>query len=462
MKKDKKDEFNKNRSKKILYFFRKYDTILKIKAKKENIMFTDKARIFVKAGNGGNGAISFRREKYVAAGGPDGGDGGRGGNVIFKAEPGMTTLMDFKYKRKYTAQSGEDGAGKRRKGANGGDITIKVPPGTVIRDAKSGRVIADMSDTGREAVIARGGNGGWGNAHFATAVRQTPNFAKNGQPGDEREITLELKLLADVGLVGFPNVGKSTLLSATTKADPKIANYHFTTLEPNLGVVDLGDGRSFVMADIPGIIEGASEGIGLGHEFLRHIERTRILLHIIDVSGTEGRNPAEDFDIINGELSKYDMELEERPQIVVANKTDIIQDAGAYKTFLEEMKKRGIEVFEISAATSKGVSELMNKTYEELTKLPPITVFEPEMSIEEEYTLGDEKGYEISRDNEAYVVSGSWIEAVGGGINFSDRESLQYFQRMLLKRGVIEDLINMGIREGDTVRIGDLEFDFVF
>ena len=272
-----------------------------------------------------------------------------------------------------------------------------------------------------------------------------------------------MKLLADVGLVGFPNVGKSTLLSMTTKADPKIANYHFTTLEPNLGVVDLGDHRSFVLSDIPGIIEGASEGVGLGHAFLRHIERTRILIHVVDVSGIEGRNPIEDFDIINSELSKYDLELESRPQIVAANKTDIIQDMDAYNAFLEEMKNRGIEVFEISAATNKGVAELMNKTYEELSKLPPIAIFEPEMDInEEEYITDDEKGYEIKRENEKYVISGSWIEAVGGSVNFSDQESLQYFQRALLKRGVIEDLINMGIKEGEIVQIGDLEFEFVF
>ncbi len=425
-------------------------------------MFTDKAKIFIKAGKGGNGAISFHREKYVAAGGPDGGDGGKGGNVIFKVELGMTTLMDFRYKRKYVAENGADGSGKRQKGKKGADIIIKVPQGTVIRDAESNRIIADLSNPEKEFVLARGGNGGWGNAHFATAVRQTPNFAKNGQAGDEREIFLELKLLADVGLVGFPNVGKSTLLSMTTKADPKIANYHFTTLEPNLGVVDLGDSRSFVLADIPGIIEGASEGVGLGHEFLRHIERTRILIHVVDVSGIEGRNPIEDFDIINAELANYDMALEERPQIVAANKIDIIQDNEAYESFLAEMKKRGIEVFELSAATNKGVNELMNRTYEELTKLPPIIEFEPEMDIDEEYEIKDEKGYEIKRENEAFVITGSWIEAVGGSVNFSDNESLQYFQRALLNRGVIEDLINMGIKEGQTVRIGDLEFDFVF
>ncbi len=425
-------------------------------------MFVDKAKIFIKAGAGGNGAISFRREKYVAAGGPDGGDGGKGGNVVFKVELGMTTLMDFKYKRKYVAQNGTDGSGKRQKGKRGDDIILKVPQGTIVRDAKSNRIIADLSDPEKEVVLARGGNGGWGNAHFATAVRQTPNFAKNGLPGDERDVILELKLLADVGLVGFPNVGKSTILSMTTKADPKIANYHFTTLEPNLGVVDLGNNRSFVLADIPGIIEGASEGVGLGHEFLRHIERTRVLIHVVDVSSIEGRNPIEDFDIINNELSQYDMALEERVQVVAANKTDIIQDEDKYNSFLKEMDKRGVEVFEISAATNTGIDALMRRVYEELSKLPPVIIFEPEMDIEEDIFEDDGKGYTIRRENESYVIEGPWIEAVGGSVNFSDRESLQYFQRMLLKRGVIEDLIEMGIKENDNVIIGDLEFDFVF
>lgn len=425
-------------------------------------MFIDKAKIFIKAGKGGNGAISFRREKYIAAGGPDGGDGGRGGNVVFRVELGMTTLMDFKYKRKYTAQNGEDGMRRRRKGKSGEDIIIKVPQGTVVRDAKTNRIIADLSTPGKDYVLAKGGNGGWGNDHFATAVRQTPNFAKNGQPGDEREIILELKLLADVGLVGFPNVGKSTILARTTKADPKIANYHFTTLQPNLGVVDLGEHRSFVLADIPGIIEGASEGVGLGHEFLRHIERTRILIHVVDVSSVEGRNPIEDFDIINSELSKYDMSLEERPQIVAANKTDIIQDEAVYNEFLEEMKKRGYEVFPISAATGQGVEQLMLKVYGELSQLPPIQIFEPEMDIEEDERDTSGEGFTIRRENEYFIVEGSWIEAIGGSVNFSDNESLAYFQRALLNRGVIEELINMGIREGQIVKIGDLEFEFVY
>ena len=426
-------------------------------------MFVDKAKIFIKAGSGGNGAIAFHREKYVAAGGPDGGDGGKGGNVIFHVDPGLSTLMDFRYKRKYAAKPGGDGAGNRCNGKKGEDIVINVPPGTIVRDSESGRVLADLSDAEHDVVLIKGGNGGWGNSHFATATRQTPNFAKNGQPGIEREVILELKLLADVGLVGFPNVGKSTLLSVTTKAAPKIANYHFTTLEPNLGVVELAEHMSFVLADIPGIIEGASEGVGLGHEFLRHIERTRLLIHVVDVSSIEGRNPIEDFDIINEELSRYNMELEKRPQIVAANKTDIIQDEEAYENFKTEIKRRGYTLFEISAATRAGVDELMKHVYSELQKLPPIQVYEPEMDLEEETrTDTTERGFDISMDGNVYVVSGSWIESVGGSVNFSDEESLQYFQRALKNHGVIDALEETGIHEGDTVRIGDLEFDFVW
>ena len=322
-------------------------------------------------------------------------------------------------------------------------------------------IIADISNPDKDVVLAKGGNGGWGNAHFATPTRQAPNFAKNGQPGDEREVILELKLLADVGLVGFPNVGKSTLLSRTTKAQPKIANYHFTTLEPNLGVVEAGAGMSFVLADIPGIIEGASEGVGLGHEFLRHIERTRLLIHVVDVSGIEGRNPIEDFDIINSELSKYNVDLENRPQIVAANKTDIIQDQDAYDAFKAEIKKRGYQLFEISAATGNGVDELMKHTYTELQKLPPIAVFEPEMDINEPIFDVNDKGFEINVEDGVYVITGSWIEAVGGSVNFSDEESLQFFQNALRRKGVIQALEDAGINEGDLVRIGDLEFEFI-
>ena len=426
-------------------------------------MFADKAKILIKAGNGGNGAIAFHREKYVAAGGPDGGDGGKGGSIVFRADPGLSTLVDFRYKRKYVAQSGEDGAGKRCNGKKGEDLVIDVPLGTVVRDAETGKVIADMSQANECVTLIKGGNGGWGNAKFATSTRQTPNFARNGQKGAEREVFLELKLLADAGLVGFPNVGKSTILSRTTKADPKIANYHFTTLEPNLGVVELGEHMGFVLADIPGIIEGASEGVGLGYEFLRHIERTRLLIHVVDISGIEGRDPIEDFDIINGELVKYNLELEDRPQIVAANKTDIIQDEDAARRFLAEMDKRGYKVFEISAATGKGVDELMKYTFEELSKLPPIQVFESEMDINEVSQIDfTDRGFEISRENGAYVVSGSWIDAVGGSVNFSDEESLQFFQRALKNKGVIDALIEAGCKEGDTVIMGDLEFDFVW
>lgn len=426
-------------------------------------MFTDKAKIYIKAGNGGNGAIAFHREKYVASGGPDGGDGGKGGNVVFRVDPGMSTLMDFRYKRKYTAQNGQDGMGKRCNGKNGEDIIISVPQGTIVRDFKTNKILADLSELDVDTILIKGGNGGWGNAHFATPTRQTPNFAKNGQIGNEREIVLELKLLADVGLVGFPNVGKSTLLSRTTKADPKIANYHFTTLEPNLGVVEIAEHMGFVLADIPGIIEGASEGVGLGHDFLRHIERTRLLIHVVDVSSIEGRNPIEDFDIINDELSKYNIELEKRPQIVAANKTDIIQDAEAYENFKKEIKKRGYPLFEISAATGTGVWDLMKYTYSEVMKLPPIQVYEPEMELDEGFIIDTtQRGFDIEVCDGVYVICGSWIEAVGGSVNFSDDESLQYFQRALKNRGVIDALVEEGIQEGDTVRIGDLEFDFVW
>lgn len=426
-------------------------------------MFVDKAKILIKAGNGGNGAIAFHREKYVAAGGPDGGDGGKGGSIIFRVDPGLSTLADFKYKRKYVAQNGGDGAGKRFTGKKGEDLIVKVPQGTVVRDVETGKVVADMSRLDEDVVIIRGGNGGWGNARFATSTRQAPNFAKNGQKGAEREVMLELKLLADVGLVGFPNVGKSTILSRTTKADPKIANYHFTTLEPNLGVVELGESMSFVLADIPGIIEGASEGVGLGHEFLRHIERTRLLIHVVDVSGIEGRNPIEDFDIINSELVKYNMELEKRPQIIAANKTDILQDEAVFEEFKSEMENRGYRVFPISAATNKGVSELMKYAFEELSKLMPVQTFEPEIDINEVTAIDfTDRGFEIERDNNAFIVSGSWVEAVGGSVNFSDEESLQFFQRALKNKGVIDALVEAGCKEGDIVVMGDLEFEFVW
>lgn len=426
-------------------------------------MFFDTAKIYVKAGNGGNGAVSFHREKYVAAGGPDGGDGGRGGSIVFETDNSISTLVDFRYKRKYVAANGEDGGAGKCFGKDAADLIIKVPEGTLIRDAQTNRLLADMTPPNNRIVLFKGGNGGWGNTHFATPTRQVPRFAKPGLKGEEKELKLELKLIADVGLLGFPNVGKSTLLSSVTAARPKIANYHFTTLEPNLGVVELknlGSDGSFVIADIPGLIEGASEGVGLGHDFLRHVERTRLLIHVVDVSAIEGRNPIEDFDAINKELFNYDEVLSTRPQIVAANKIDIITDEKIYKEFLEEMKKRGIDVFEISAATQKGVRELMEYTAAKLKQLPPIETFEPDAVLEE--VVSDLPLFEITRDNEIFTVSGSWIENLVCSTNMADDESFAYFQRTLRKKGVIDALEKAGIKEGNTVRMYDLEFDFVF
>ncbi len=425
-------------------------------------MFFDTAKIFVKAGNGGNGAVSFHREKYVAAGGPDGGDGGKGGSIVFEVDSSVSTLVDFRFKRKYVAENGEDGGSARCFGKDGKDLIIKVPAGTLIRDAETNRLLADMTPPNERTVLFKGGNGGWGNTHFATATRQIPRFAKPGIKGEERELKLELKLIADVGLLGFPNVGKSTLLASVTSAKPKIANYHFTTLEPNLGVVELknlGSDGSFVIADIPGLIEGASEGVGLGHEFLRHVERTRLLIHIVDVSGIEGRNPIEDFDTINKELFNYNEVLATRPQIVAANKTDILTDNKLYEDFLVEMKNRGIEVFEISAATRKGVNELMNYVASMLKTIPVTENFEPDPVLEE---IEDLPLFTVRRENEAYVVEGTWVENLVLSTNMSDDESFNYFQRTLRNKGVIEALENAGIKEGDTVRMYDLEFDFVF
>lgn len=424
-------------------------------------MFFDTAKIYVKAGNGGNGAVSFHREKYVAAGGPDGGDGGRGGDVIFEVDESVSTLADFRFKRKYVAENGGDGRGGKCTGKDAPALVIKVPAGTLVRDAETNRLMADMTPPNNRAVLFRGGNGGWGNTHFATPTRQVPRFAKSGIKGAERELKLELKLIADVGLLGFPNVGKSTLLSAVTSARPKIANYHFTTLEPNLGVVELGKyggSGSFVLADIPGLIEGASEGVGLGHEFLRHVERTRLLIHVVDVSGIEGRNPIEDFDKINEEIANYNETLASRLQVIAANKTDIIQDEAAYEAFLKEMDLRGYTVFEISAATKKGVFELMAYVSAQLAALPPAETFEPEALLEE--IVADEP-FTIRNENGVYVVEGSWIENLVGSINLADDESFNYFQRALRRKGVIEALENKGIQEGDTVRLYEIEFDYV-
>lgn len=421
-------------------------------------MFTDKAKIFIKAGKGGNGSMSFHREKYVASGGPDGGDGGNGGNVIFTVDSHLSTLLDFKYKKKYVAQNGMDGAAKRCKGKSGEDLYVKVPVGTIIK--RDGRIIADLNTKESVFVAAKGGSGGWGNCHFATATRQAPKFAKLGLEGEEKELELELKLLADVGLIGFPNVGKSTLLSVISDAKPKIANYHFTTLVPNLGVVNAGE-HSFVAADIPGLIEGASQGVGLGHEFLRHIERTRLLIHVVDVSGIEGRNPIEDFETINNELKNYTTDLSDRPQIVAANKTDIITDEDAYNSFKEYLKEREITLFEISAATGEGVRELISYTASVLVTIPMIeTVIEEEQHITYTYENSDE--FTVRNDNGVYVVEGPYVPKLIGSINFEDYESLSYFQDMLRKKGIIKELEKKGIKEGDLVRMLDIEFEFIY
>lgn len=420
-------------------------------------MFVDKASIRVKAGAGGNGAVSFHREKYVPAGGPDGGDGGRGGDVILKTDDNMSTLMDFRYKRKYTASNGADGGGKGCTGKDGESLVIRVPNGTLVRDKETGAIIKDMTGTD-SYVIARGGSGGWGNRHFATPTRQAPRFAKSGLPGEDKEITLELKLLADVGLVGYPNVGKSTLLSVVSKAHPKIADYHFTTLFPNLGVVYAGEGVSFVMADIPGIIEGASGGAGLGHDFLRHIDRCRLLIHVVDVSGSEGRDPIADFVTINEELRQYSPELAARPQLVAANKTDIAGDTEKLEEFKNFIKKQGLEFFEISAATQSGVRALINAAAAKLAHLPPVIVYEPEYI--EKTAVATFEDLKIEAFDDVWVIEGAWMEKLVRNINFSDNESMSYFDKMLRTAGVYDRLEERGIREGDTVSIYNLDFEY--
>lgn len=423
-------------------------------------MFIDSAKIYVKAGDGGNGVVSFHREKYVAAGGPDGGDGGKGGSVIFVVDEGVRTLADFRYKRKYKAEPGEDGGSGNCTGHNGEDLVVKVPAGTMIKDQTTGIILADLTKPGQKAVIAKGGNGGRGNQHFATPTRQVPNFAKSGNPGDERDILLELKLLADVGLIGYPNVGKSTILSMVSAAKPKIANYHFTTLDPNLGVVRLDEGSSFIIADIPGLIEGAHEGVGLGHEFLKHIERTRLLVHVVDVAGTEGRDPVADFEAINEELKKYNPVLAERPQIVAANKVDVDIDHEKLDAFKKEIESRDYQVFPVSAATNHGLKELMFAIGSRLKEIPE-TILTSETQDEVVYTAKEEQPFEIRRENDVYVVEGKLVRKVLGSTNLTDFESMQYFQRALKKSGIIEALEAMGIQEGDTVKIQDVEFDYV-
>lgn len=422
-------------------------------------MFVDKVTIKVKAGKGGNGAIAFHREKYVPNGGPSGGDGGRGGSVIISPDPHMSTLMDFRYKRKYQAGTGDDGGGKNCSGRSGEDLTIRVPLGTIIRDVETGAVIKDMS-TMETFTLAKGGRGGWGNQHFATPTRQAPRFAKNGTPGEERAVVLELKLLADVGLVGFPNVGKSTMLSVMSKARPKIANYHFTTLFPNLGVVYAREDVSFVLADIPGLIEGASQGAGLGHDFLRHVDRCRLLVHVVDVSGLEGRNPIEDFHTINTELKGYSPDLANRPQIVVANKLDILQDESLLTEFEAEIKKLGLPFLSLSAATHRGIADLISIIAEKLQGLPPITVFEPEY-IEPVQKPADpaELEYRIV-EGDTYLVEGRWLDELIDRVNFSDHESLMYLEKNLETAGVYEKLRELGLSAGDTLSLAGIEFEY--
>ena len=420
--------------------------------------FVDKVTITVRAGDGGNGAVTFHREKYVAAGGPDGGDGGRGGDIIFEVDDNMSTLMDFRYKRKYVAANGADGQGKRCSGRVGQSLHIRVPRGTLLRDADSGAIMHDMS-SGEPFVAARGGRGGWGNQHFATPTRQVPRFAKPGLPGESHTILLELKLLADVGLVGFPNVGKSTLLSVVSKAHPKIANYHFTTLFPKLGVVYVSEGSSFVMADIPGIIEGASDGAGLGHDFLRHIDRCRLLVHVVDVSGSEGRDPVADFDAINAELAQYSPELATRPQIVVANKTDIMEDEALLEKLRAHVEEAGYPLFALSAASHTGTRELVLKIAEKLSTLPPVTVYEPEY-VPRPPKLDTSAPLNITVDDNTYIVEGPWLERLMANINFSDYESRMYFDKMLRESGLFARLEEMGIQDGDIVSLYNLEFEY--
>ena len=422
-------------------------------------MFTDYAKIIVKSGNGGNGAVSFRREKYVAAGGPDGGDGGKGGDIYFEVDPDSNTLIDFRYKKKFKAEDGKNGEGGHRYGKSGEDLVVKVPLGTIIKDAETNRVLADLSEKGQKELIVLGGRGGKGNSHFATSTRQAPRFSQDGEKGEEKELILELKLLADVGLVGFPNVGKSTFLSVTTSATPKIADYHFTTLEPNLGVVKSDFGDSFVIADIPGIIEGASEGTGLGLQFLRHIERTRLLLHVIDVSGSEGRNPVNDFKIINEELKKYSEKLSKRKQIIVANKIDSMQDESLYIELEKFAKKNKMEIYKISAVTGEGIKELLQRVSKVLKELPKENLIEIE-DTRKVYELKDEPEFTITRKDGIFIVDGPAVQKVMRRVNIEDNESLHYFHKCLEELGVNAKLREAGVKDGDTVKVVDWELEW--
>ena len=423
-------------------------------------MFVDYAKIIIKSGDGGNGAATFRREKYVAAGGPDGGDGGKGGDIYFKVDPNENTLIDFRFTKRFKAENGQNGSGNRCFGKSGTDLYVMVPKGTVVKDSETGKVIADLSEDGQTELILQGGRGGKGNVHFATSTRQAPHFAIDGEKGKEKEIILELKLLADVGLVGFPNVGKSTLISKVSAARPKIADYHFTTIDPNLGVVKTKSGDSFVMADIPGIIEGASEGVGLGTQFLRHIERTRLLLHVIDVAGTEGRNPVDDFEKVNAELKKYSEKLSNRKQIIVANKSDSLQDEEAFAELEKKAKENNIEIYKISAVTGDGVNELMDYVGKVVKTLPKEEIVDAEDRVV--YTLQDDKDeFTVFSPKEGeFIVEGPAVERLMARVNIGDNESFAYLQRMLKKLGIEDELRNKGVCEGDTVKILEWEFEW--
>ena len=423
-------------------------------------MFIDKIQIYVKAGDGGNGAISFRREKYVAKGGPDGGDGGHGGNIVFRIDEGSNTLLAFRYKRKFIAGNGGNGKGAKFHGATADDLVIMVPRGTLIKDANTGRIIKDLSDD-NDFVCCKGGRGGWGNKHFATPTRQVPNFAKNGTKGEEKEIILELKMLADVGIIGYPSVGKSSILARISSAKPKIADYHFTTLSPNLGVVSTGGESGFVAADIPGLIEGAADGAGLGHAFLRHVDRCRLLWHVVDISCFEGRDPVDDIIKINTELEKYSPELASRKQLIVANKIDALDpEAVDVKAFEEYVSENGYELLYVSAATGEGLDALIQRSAELLSDLPPMTIYDSEYEPEDAY-VGGGKETKITYEDGVYFVEGDWLFNLMGQINFSDNESLNYFQRILYRSGIFEELEKHGCKDGDTVSIYDFEFDFV-
>lgn len=423
-------------------------------------MIFDRVKIYCKAGDGGNGCVSFHREKYVAKGGPDGGDGGNGGSIIFKIDEGATTLLYYKYRRKFVAQSGGDGRGSKWHGANGEDLVLLVPRGTLIKDAETGAIIKDMSDC-EEFVVCRGGRGGWGNKHFATPTRQIPRFAKSGIKGDEKEIALELKMIADVGLVGLPNVGKSSILSVISASRPKIGNYNFTTLSPNLGVVKVRDNEGFIAADIPGLIEGASEGAGLGHEFLRHVERCRLLIHVVDISGINGNDPIDDIELINNELITYSEALADRPQIICANKADMIdEELVDIEEFEEYVRDNGWELIYVSAVTRDNIDKLVSMVWDRLAVLPPTQVFESTY-VEPEMFDDGSRDVTITNVNGVYVVEADWLYKVMGSVNFDDRESLTYFQRVLKNSGVIEKLEEKGCDDGDTVSIYDFEFDFI-